>query len=280
MVLLRYLIQKANGRRRLDLGLDSKVALVTGASTGMGRATALVLAAEGARLALASKTAERLEQTAADCRALGAEVETWVGDLATREAPPAIVAGVVERFGRIDALANTVGPFVRTSGILDQDDDCWQSHFESVLMSAVRFCREVVPVMRVGGGGAIVSISAMSVRHYHPQLAVYSAQKAALAHFTKNLAREFAHDGIRANAVMPGMIASESVQARQAKAAAERGITTEEYFREANARYGGVTWSARLGTTEEIANVVVFLLSEKASYVNGAWVNVDGGSSF
>jgi NAD(P)-dependent dehydrogenase (short-subunit alcohol dehydrogenase family) len=169
---------------------------------------------------------------------------------------------------------------VRTSGILDQDDDCWQSHFDSVLMSAVRFCREVVPLLRERDGGAIVNISAMSVRHFHPQLAYYSAQKAALAHFTKNLAREFAHDGIRANAVMPGMIASEGVQARQAVAARERGMTTEEYFRDANARYGGVTWADRLGTPEEIANVVAFLLSERASYVNGAWVNVDGGSSF
>lgn len=254
--------------------------LVTGASTGMGRASALVLAREGARLALASQTAARLEQTADDCRALGAEVEWWAADLASRDAPPAVVAAARDRFGGVDALVNTVGPLVRTSGILDQDDDCWQSHFDSVLMSAVRFCREVVPLLRERDGGAIVNISAMSVRHFHPQLAYYSAQKAALAHFTKNLAREFAHDGIRANAVMPGMIASEGVQARQAVAARERGMTTEEYFRDANARYGGVTWADRLGTPEEIANVVAFLLSERASYVNGAWVNVDGGSSF
>lgn len=246
----------------------------------MGRASALVLAAEGARLALASMTAARLERTADDCRALGAEVATWAADLATRDGPPAVVAGVQEHFGGIDALVNTVGPFVRTSSILDQDDDCWQSHFDSVLMSAVRFCREVVPSMRARGGGAIVNVSAMSIRHYHPQLAYYSAQKAALAHFTKNLAREFAHDGIRANAVMPGMIASEGVQERQAAAARERGMTTDEYFRDANERYGGVTWADRLGTPEEIANVVAFLLSDRASYVNGAWVNVDGGSSF
>ena len=253
---------------------------MTGASTGMGRASALVLAREGARLALASQTAARLERTADDCRALGAEVECWAADLASRDAPPAVVAAARDRFGGVDALVNTVGPLVRTSGILDQDDDCWQSHFDSVLMSAVRFCREVVPLLRERDGGAIVNISAMSVRHFHPQLAYYSAQKAALAHFTKNLAREFAHDGIRANAVMPGMIASEGVQARQAAAARERGMTTEEYFRDANARYGGVTWADRLGTPEEIANVVAFLLSERASYVNGAWVNVDGGSSF
>lgn len=254
--------------------------LVTGASTGMGRATALVLADEGARLALASQTAARLERTAAKCADRGAEVAWWADDLAAPNAPPRVVEAVLERFGRVDALVNTVGPLVRTSGILDQDDDCWQRHFDSVLMSAVRFCREVVPLMQANGGGAIVNISAMSVRHYHPQLAYYSAQKAALAHFTKNLAREFAHDGIRANAVMPGMIASEGVQERRRIAARERQMTEQEYFVDANARYGGVTWADRLGTPEEIADVVAFLISDRASYVNGAWVNVDGGSSF
>jgi len=246
----------------------------------MGRATALVLAAEGARLALASQTAERLEVTAAECSEHGAEVAWWADDLAAPGAPAGVVAAAVERFGRVDALVNTVGPLVRTAGILDQDDDCWQRHFDSVLMSAVRFCREVVPLMRANGSGSIVNISAMSVRHFHPQLAYYSAQKAALAHFTKNLAREFAHDGIRANAVMPGMIASEGVQERRRIAAEERGMSEEEYFRDANARYGGVTWADRLGTPAEIADVVAFLLSERASYVNGAWINVDGGSSF
>jgi len=205
--------------------MAGRVALVTGASTGMGRATALVLADERARLALSSQTSARLEQTAAECAERGAEVAWWADDLAARDAPARVVAAAHERFGRVDALVNTVGPLVRTSGILDQDDDCWQRHFDSVLMSAVRFCREVVPLMLVNGRGAIVNISAMSVRHYHPQLAYYSAQKAALAHFTKNLAREFAHDGIRANAVMPGMIASESVQERQRIAARERGMT-------------------------------------------------------
>jgi NAD(P)-dependent dehydrogenase (short-subunit alcohol dehydrogenase family) len=264
----------------VDLGLADKVALVTGASTGMGRATALALADEGARLALTSQTPARLEATAAECEARGAEVAWWAEDLAARDAPPRVVAAACDRFGRVDVLVNTVGPLVRTTGILDQDDDCWQTHFESVLMSAVRFCREVVPVMRSHGGGSIVNISAMSVRHFHPQLAYYSAQKAALAHFTKNLAREFAPDGVRANAVMPGMIASEGVQARRRTAAKERGMSEEEYFVDANARYGEVTWADHLGTPEEIANVVAFLVSDRASYVNGAWVNVDGGSSF
>jgi NAD(P)-dependent dehydrogenase (short-subunit alcohol dehydrogenase family) len=264
----------------VDLGLAGKVVLVTGASTGMGRASALVLAEEGATLALASRTEARLERTALECERAGAGVAWWAADLATRDAAPRVVAAARDRFGRIDALVNTVGPFERSTGILDQDDDRWQRHFEGVLMSQVRFCREVVPIMVGQGGGAIVNVSAMSIRHYIPVLAPYSAAKIALAHFTKNLAREFASTGVRANAVMPGMIASESVVERRSASMAERGLTEEEHFAEANRRYGGVTWADRLGTTEEVGNVVAFLCSERASYVNGAWVNVDGGSEF
>jgi 3-oxoacyl-[acyl-carrier protein] reductase len=264
----------------MDLGLRGRVVLVTGASTGMGRGSAVVLADEGATLALVSQTAERLEKTGAACAERGVDVAWWAEDLATHDAAARVVPAALERFGRIDALVNTVGPIERSAGILEQDDDRWQFHYEGVLMSAVRMCREVVPVMQRQGGGAIVNIAAMSVRHYHPPLASYSAPKAALAHFTKNLAREFASDGIRANAVMPGMIASESVQARMQAAAREKGMSTDAYFADANARYGGVTWADRLGTTEEIGNVVAFLVSDKASYVNGVWWPVDGGSSF
>jgi NAD(P)-dependent dehydrogenase (short-subunit alcohol dehydrogenase family) len=264
----------------VELGLQGKVTLVTGAGLGMGRATALLLAEEGARLALTSQTESRLEKTAADAAERGAEVATWAADLAAPSAAAEVVGAARERFGTVDALVNTVGPYERTTGILEQDDDLWEEHLQGVLLSAVRMCREVVPLMQSAGGGAIVNVSAMSIRHHIPALAPYSAAKSALAHFTKNLAREFAGDGIRTNAVMPGMIASEPVRERMARAAAEKGMSESDYLADANRRYHGVTWADRLGEPEEIANVVAFLLSERASYVNGAWVNVDGGSSF
>jgi NAD(P)-dependent dehydrogenase (short-subunit alcohol dehydrogenase family) len=264
----------------LDLGLQGKVALVTGAGLGMGRATALRFAQEGARLALTSHTAARLENTVAEAAEVGVEASGWDADLAAPDAPGRVVAAARDRFGTVDVLVNTVGPYERTTGILEQDDGLWDEHLQGVLMSAVRMCREVVPLMQAAGGGAVVNISAMSIRHHIPTLAPYSAAKSALAHFTKNLAREFAPDGIRANAVMPGMIASEPVRERMAKAAAEKGMSEAEYFADANRRYHGVTWADRLGTPEEIADVVAFLASDRASYVNGAWINVDGGSSF
>jgi NAD(P)-dependent dehydrogenase (short-subunit alcohol dehydrogenase family) len=264
----------------VDLKLHDKVALVTGAGLGMGRATALLLADEGCRLALTSQTPERLEKTAADAAERGAEVAAWAADLSATDAGARVVTDARERFGTINVLVNTVGPYERTTGVLEQDDDLWEKHLQGVLMSAVRTCREVVPVMKAAGGGAIVNVSAMSIRHHIPALAPYSAAKSALAHFTKNMAREFAHDGIRTNAVMPGMIASEPVRERMAQAAAEKGMTEAEYLEDANRRYHGVTWADRLGEPEEIAAVIAFLVSDRASYVNGAWVNVDGGSNF
>jgi len=265
----------------VDLGLHDKVALVTGAGLGMGRATALVLAEEGSRLALTSQTEARLEKTAADAAERGApDVATWTADLSTPDGAARVVAAARERFGTVDVLVNTVGPYQRTTGILEQDDELWEEHLQGVLLSAVRMCREVVPLMQAAGGGAIVNVSAMSIRHHIPALAPYSAAKNALAHFTKNLAREFASDGIRSNAVMPGMIASEPVRERMSKAAAEKGMSEAEYLEDANRRYHGVTWADRLGEPAEIAAVIAFLVSDRASYVNGAWVNVDGGSSF
>ena len=262
----------------MDLGLAGKVVLVTGAGSGIGRATALTLAQEGVRLALASRTPEPLELTAKEAQDKGADAAVWVTDLTDPAAVEALVASVVLKFDGIDGVVNTVGVSERTAGILDQDDDAWMLHFNSVLMSAVRVCRAVVPVMKRGGGGAIVNVSAMSIRHYIPALAHYSAMKIALAHFTKNLAKEFAPDGIRANAVLPGMIASEPVRARMEESMRTKNKSEREYFEDANTRHGGITFSDRLGTPEEVASVIAFLLSDGASYVNGAWVNVDGGS--
>jgi 3-oxoacyl-[acyl-carrier protein] reductase len=266
----------------MDLGLEGKVALVAGASEGMGRGTALVLGGEGARLALVARTAETLEKTAAEvAERTGATVAHFAADVIDTTAIEGVVRDVKERFGRIDVLVNTVGACDVVPELADRTDEVWQTAYDSVLMAAVRSCRAVVPIMQEQGGGAIVNISAMSVRHWIPRIEHYSAAKAALAHFTKNLAREFAHDGIRANAVMPGWIASESVLRNLEERCKNLGLdSVEDYFPIGNERMHGLTWADRWGTPEEIGNVVTFLASDRASYVNGALVNVDGGSSF
>lgn len=265
----------------MDLGLQDKVVLVCGASEGMGRGTSEVLGAEGARLALVARTAETLEKTGAKIAEGGAEVATFPADFLDPDDVIRTVADVRGHYGRIDALVNVVGACEVVPEFEDRTDAVWNLAIDSVLMAAVRSCREVVPMMKEQGGGAIVNISAMSVRHYIPRIEHYSAAKAALAHFTKNMAQEFAHDGIRTNAVMPGWIASESVLANLEGRLETYGLdTVEEYFPIGNERMGHLTWADRWGTPEEIGNVVSFLLSERASYVNGALVNVDGGSSF
>jgi NAD(P)-dependent dehydrogenase (short-subunit alcohol dehydrogenase family) len=266
----------------MELGLEGKVALVAGASEGMGRGVALALGREGARLALVARTASTLEQTAAEvAETTGAEVVAFPADFVTTAEVQRVVPAVMERFDSIDVLVNTIGACDVVPELEDRTDEVWQSAYDSVLMAAVRACREVVPIMKAQGGGAIVNISAMSVRHWIPRIEHYSAAKAALAHFTKNQAREFAHDHIRSNAVMPGWIASESVIRNLEGRCETLGLgAVEEYFPIGNERMHGLTWADRMGTPEEIGNVVAFLVSDKASYVNGALVNVDGGSSF
>ena len=266
----------------MDLRLRDAVALVTGASAGMGRASALALAAEGARVVIVARNPEPLAATAHEARWAGAsQVHTVVADLTDPDAAGAVVDETVEAFGGIDVLVNTVGVCeVERGGILAQDDGYWQRAFESVLLVDVRLCRLVVPHLRERGGGAIVNISAMSARHYLPVMAHYSAMKAALAHFTKNLAREFAADHIRANAVMPGMIESEAVAAAHEQRREERGWSDEDVFRDAVERYPLVTFADRFGQPDEVGDLVAFLASPRASYINGALVNIDGGSIF
>lgn len=265
----------------MDLGLEGKVALVCGASEGMGRGSAEVLGAEGARLALVARTASTLEETGAAIAEGGAEVTTFPADFLDPDAIVDTVRSVHDRFGRIDVLVNVIGACEVVPEFEERTDAVWDLAVDSVLMAAVRSCRQVVPIMKDQGGGAIVNISAMSVRHYIPRIEHYSAAKAALAHFTKNLAKEFAHDGIRTNAVMPGWIASESVLRNLEGRLEQYELTNvEDYFPIGNERMDKLTWADRWGTPEEIGNVVAFLASERASYVNGAWVNVDGGSNF
>jgi NAD(P)-dependent dehydrogenase (short-subunit alcohol dehydrogenase family) len=262
----------------MDLGLRGTVAIVVGASRGMGRASAIALGAEGARVALVARDAAALEAAAADVAGAGGEAATWALDVTDPAAIDPLVGAVRDRFGRIDVAVYAVGVCEPTESILAAGDEVWARHSESVLMGAVRLCRAVVPVMQTGGGGSIITICAMSVRRAIPTLAHYSSLKAALAHFTKSLAREFAHDGIRANAVLPGMIASEHVAERVERTRTERGMSEPEFVADANERYGEVTFANRLGRPDEVGSVVAFLASDRASYVNGAWINVDGGS--
>lgn len=274
----------------MDLELGGKVALVLGATQGMGRATAMRLAAEGAHVVVCSRghleggrgyryTAKpELDAVAAAACAVGAASAIAVpADLTRAGQAEQLIAAVDAQHGRLDVLVNTVG-LCEVGESAVESDDWWDRSYQSVLMTSVRAARAGIPLMLRSGGGAIVTTSAMSMRHFIPRLAHYSAQKAALAHFTKNLAREYGPRGIRANAVLPGMIVNEQIAEKRRQWIATNGGTEDDYFADANARWHQATWGTRLGIPDDVADAIAFLVSERATYVNGVLFNVDGGS--
>ncbi len=276
----------------MDLGLKDKVALVLGATQGMGRATAMRLAAEGVHLVVCSRghtegdvsyryTAKpALEAVADDARAAGAASAIAVAaDLTEAGQAEHVVSAVEQEHGRLDILINTVG-LCEVGESVTEPDDWWDRSYQSVLMTSVRACRAGIPLMLRSGRGAIVTTSAMSIRHFVARIAHYSAQKAALAHFTKNVAREYGPKGLRANAVLPGMIVNEQIAEKRRQWMADTGGTEDDYFADANSRWNNVTWGTRLGVPDDIADAITFLVSERAGYINGVLLNVDGGSEY
>lgn len=266
----------------MNLNLDNKVVMIVGATRGLGRACASVFANESCKLALIARSESELKKVSAEAH--HASIEIFPGDFAAPEAPNRVVSDVVEKFGRIDALVNTVGVCNRNpEGGPLSTDEFWEESFQSVLMAAVRSCRAVVPTMKKNGGGAIINTSAISVRHYSPSISHYSAMKAAIAHFTKNLAITYGKDNIRANILLPGWIASEQVEMIFDQYAQMPGMNDKsrnELFHQMNEDADRATYRGRPGDPVEYARVAAFLCSDAASYVNGAWINVDGGSMF
>ncbi len=254
--------------------LAGQVALVTGASKGIGRAIALELARAGADLVINARGREALEAVAGEVRACGRQVETVAADVATEAGGQLVVERAVARFGRVDVLVNNAGRGAPRR-LLELTEADWQASFALNFMSAVRLSLACVPLMRASGGGRIINISSRVGRQPDPYFAPYAAAKAALINFTKSLANAFSRDGILSNCVLPGLVRTEAVEEAARTSAAATGKTVEEVFAETlRARPIPI---GRMGEPADVAGLVVFLASPRASWITGATFSVDGG---
>jgi NAD(P)-dependent dehydrogenase (short-subunit alcohol dehydrogenase family) len=254
----------------LDLGLKGKVAVVTGASEGIGKATAVRLAQEGARVAICARRPEPLEIVAGNIISGGGDAFAQAADMSKAADIDRFINAVVAHYGRIDILVNNAGTSIR-GPFATVTDESWQQDIELKLFGAIRTCRLSVPHMKKQGGGRIVNISTVAGKQPGPASGPTSVSRAAGLALTKALSKEYAADNILVNAVCIGKIKSGQHERRIAR---EKLVAADYY-----ARVSEEIPMGRVGEAAEVANVIAFLVSDAASYVTGSSVNLDGGMS-
>lgn len=253
----------------MQLGLEGKVAIVTGGSKGIGQATALGLIAEGASVLVCARGKEALEETV---RLAGGEgrIIGMQADLTQGEVIKAVVARCVEVFGRVDILVNNAGS-ARPGEFLKLPDDAWLDDWTLKFFGYMRMAREVLPHMRDQKSGVIINIIGTGALKPMGSYMIGGAANAALNHFTKALADEGAKHGVRVVGINPGPILTERLQ-RFLSTFSPGSADAEEAMRK-------MTPLGRVGKSEEVADLVLFLVSERAAFIHGANITIDGGAN-
>jgi 3-oxoacyl-[acyl-carrier protein] reductase len=257
----------------VDLGLKGKVALVAGASQGMGRAIALGFACEGAKVSICARGEAALKEAAEMIRRkTGGDVLSMVADMTKPEDIQRFVTSSAEKFGRIDVVVTNAGGPPPGEFMKFTDED-WEKALNLSFLSALRLTREAVPHMRKAGGGRVVNITSYSVKEPVPGLVLSNAVRSAVIGLAKTLSRELAKDKILINNICPGRIDTERARKLNQARAERLKRPVEEIHREMEAEVP----LGRYGTSDEVADLVVFLGSERASYITGTSILIDGG---
>ena len=256
----------------MDLGLGDRVCLVTGSTSGIGRETAKLLAAEGARVVVTGRQQDRVDRASDE---IGAALGVAC-DLSEPGAPERLVSQAAEAVGPVDCLVNNVGEAYQV-GFEELSDEQWDSMWQLNVMSYVRCIRAVLPAMKAAGQGVIVNVSSTAGKRPSTGMPNYSVTKAAVLSLSRLVADLYAKDGIRCNAVAPGPTATEAWlgEGGLADQQAARSLKTRVEVLEA---VGAGRPLGRLAEPEEIASVIAFLCSDRSSYVTGAAWSADGGT--
>lgn len=256
----------------MSIDLTGRLALVTGASEGIGAATVRAFAAHGADVAFSSRRDEPGERLAAELVGARGRVRSYAADMADPDAVARFLAEVTADLGEPAILVNNVGASP-SRNFLHMSDEDWTSLFNLNLMSAVRCTRAVLPAMRKQKWGRVIMVATAGAKYPNPALIDYAASKAAMIATATALSKKYGADGVLVNSVLPGLIRTSMWERTAAEVAAATDSTAEDVF----AQRGAVVPVRRFGAPEEVAAVILFLASDYGSYVNGAALDVDGG---
>lgn len=262
----------------MNLSMSNKTVLVTGGSKGIGKAIAKAFAEEGANVVICGRGIEELNKTKKEIEEIGGSIHTVQADLTKEEDVDHLVSSAVDQYHKVDILINNAGIASGFDDFESIEIEEWKNLFDVNVFGAVRVTKAVIPYMKKNGYGRIINISSESGIQPDPFMPHYNASKAALINFTKSLSKAYAPEGILVNTVSPAFIMTPLLENMLKESAAKQNIGFDEAVQQFLKENRPHVEVKRPGTVEEVASAVVYLASEKASFINGVNLRVDGGS--